>query len=185
MLKFFNFIRFQYLFWKLHSRFFEEGEWIINQESIMLFKRCFQLIDQSHFKRLNRKYLQNISVISYTGGLVEWLRKCEEAKDNLITMGEFPPSWGFLIVEREMTLSEYLSSDDYWREPREVIIEIFHHLEELERLVREGGDVYAGYRFRKMKKLFSEAIHYLAILLLLYKENQYVSKKRREGSRTP
>lgn len=184
MFKFFNYLYFQFLFWRLHQRFRDEDEWIINEESLALFKRCFQLIEVEHFKRLNRRYLQTIPVVSYTGGLIAWLEKCQQAFDHLVTFGEFPPSWGYLLVPREMTLAEYFSSDDYWREPRDVIIEVFDHLEQIERHIREGGDVYASYRLRKMSKLISEAVSYLSILLLLYKENQYVKKERGESSRT-
>lgn len=185
MFKFFKYLRFQYLFWKLHSRFRDEDEWIISEESLILFERCFQLIDVTHFKRLNRRYLQTIPVISYTGGLVPWLEKCQQALDNIVMGGEFPPSWGYLNIAREMTLAEYISSDDYWREPRSVIIEVFNYLFELEKMVREGGELASSYRMRKSMKLFIEAISYLEELLFLYKENQYVKdKKGRKNSRT-
>lgn len=184
MLNFFNFIYFQYLFWKLHTRFRDGDEWIINEESIATFKRCFQLIQPEHFKRLNRKYLQTIHVVSYTGGLTQWLVKCEYAVSALRTSGELPSSWGYLKEPDEKSLSAYFSSDDYWREAREIIIQVIENLEELELLIREGGELQASYRLRKLSKLISEPIGYLAQLLFLYKENQYVEKKRREGSRT-
>lgn len=179
MVNFFNYIRFQFLYWKLTSRFRDGDDWIINEESISLIKRCFQLIQPEHFKRLNRRYLQTISVVSYTGGLVPWLNKCEYAVDNLITSGLFPDSWGYLPEPLEMSLSSYLSSDDYWREPREIIIQVIDNLERIELLIREGGELNASYRLRKLNKLISEPIGYLASLLFLYRENQYYVKKKR------
>ena len=180
----FHYLAFQYYYWKLRSTYLEEGEWIINQESIRLFKRCFQLIGLSHFNKLTRRYLQHIELVSFCGSYKDWLEKCEQATDNLRLDGRFPSTWGYLYEPVAMSLADYYSRDGYWESPRERIIETFHHLEELYRLVEQGGEGESSYRFRKMSKLFSEAIWYLDKLLLLYKECQYGREKRREDQQS-
>lgn len=181
MIKLIRFLQFQYYDWKLRSFFREEDEWIINHESIALFKRCFQLIEGVHFNKLTRQYLQTIEVVSFCGSFKDWLEKCEQATDTLRLDGSFPSTWGYLYNPEAMSLADYFSKGGYWRSPRELIIETFEHLDVLIRLVEEGGEGESSYRFRKMSKLFSEAIWYLDKLLLLYKECQYGRKERREN----